>query len=474
MKTKFLQRVLWLMIPLLTLFSTNAWGTAGDDINLINFTSVGNLGHSSYTDTWDIAANTNSSGNVACKVYHATSNDVAYLCFGGKNFTGEDAYLGTKSATSVPVASVSVKILKVTNKAKPLISINSAKLYVYGSYNSGTNTYSNQIDCVDFTSSYAANTTVPISPTSGSAWASGVYFKLVLNITNTDTGNNDYTSIEYMKATEGSTKTLSSIALKTSATKTAYVAGEDFAPAGIVITATYSDASTEDIDYDSNSAKFSFSPSTSLTAGTTSVTVTYGGKTCTQTIAVYAVTVQAKDENGEAIVSGGPGAPSRTGASITCAADALNYKFWKWEVTNASVASSTNKTTTISSPTGAVTVTAKYYLPRTVTWKVNGETWTPSEHSGTDGTSEVKRETTWSALTLPDDPTTSDGCGQKFMGWTPAEIDGSLDKTDDADAISTLEATGLLNSDNKSSKSTSTYKIMNNTTFHAVFADYAE
>ena len=301
------------------------------------------------------------------------------------------------------------------------------------------------------------------------AQVSTLYLKVAWSTSNTNAMIDDFS----LYGTEV-TKTLSSIALKTSATKTAYVAGEDFAPAGIVITATYSDASTEDIDYDSNSAKFSFSPNTSLTAGTTSVTVTYGGKTCTQTIAVYAVTVQAKDENDHAIAAGGPGAPSRTGASITCAADALNYKFWKWEVTNASVASSTNKTTTISSPTGAVTVTAKYYLPRTVTWKVNGDTWTPSENSGTDGTSEVKRETTWSALTLPTDPTTSDGCGNKFLGWTPEPIEGSLDKTDDADAISTLESTGLLNSGNKSSKSTSTYKIMNNTTFHAVFADYAE
>ncbi len=469
MKTKFLKQVVLLMIPLLTLFSTNAWGTAGDVITLIDFTQTGNWGHSTYSDSWDLTANHNSSGNIACVAQYAVSNNETILrAGGGKNalITNQLSYIGTQTATTVPVSTFSVNVTTVTSSAN--LTINSVKLYVYSN-----STFTTQIDCVDQTANYATGA-VNFTPTSGSVWASGVYFKLVWDLSTTATGSNVYTAINKLQITEGSTKTLSSIALKTSATKTAYVAGEDFAAAGMVITATYSDASTEDIDYDSNSAKFSFSPSTSLTAGTTSVTVTYGGKTCTQTIAVYAVTVQAKDENGDAIAAGGPGAPSRTGASITCAADALNYKFWKWEVTNASVASSTNKTTTISSPTGAVTVTAKYYLPRTVTWKVNGETWTPSEHSGTDGTSEVKRETTWSALTLPDDPTTSDGCGQKFMGWTPAEIDGSLDKTDDADAISTLEATGLLNSDNKSSKSTSTYKIMNNTTFHAVFADYAE
>ncbi len=479
MKNLFLTKTRWVVtiIAILTFGVSQVWATAGDVINLVDFTRTGNLGKSDYTATWDIAANTNSSGNVACKVYHATSNNVTYVCFGGRNFTNLDAYLGTKSATSVPVASVSVKILKVTNKATPLISINSAKLYVYGSYNSGTNTYSNQIDCVDFTSSYAANTTVTISPTSGLAWASGVYFKLVLNITNTDTSNNDYTSIEYMKATEGSTKTVSSIALKTSATKTAYVAGEDFNPAGMVITATYSDASTEDIAYDSHSGDFSFSPSTNLTAGTTSVTVTYATKTCTQSINVYAVTLQALDENGDAIRAGGPAAPTRTGATVTKAANAGNYTFKEWVVTNATLENGANSNQKIiTNPTGAVTVTVKYYLPRVVRWLVDGEAWTPytTTGSGTDGSAECARGAQWKTLTLPTDPAplSGEGCGQKFVGWTNSEISGMLDKDDDAAAISTLVSSYLLNSENKSSK-TNTINAATYT-FYAVFADYVE
>ncbi|MCQ2310675.1 MAG: InlB B-repeat-containing protein [Paludibacteraceae bacterium] len=91
-----------------------------------------------------------------------------------------------------------------------------------------------------------------------------------------------------------SSPTLSSIAVKTPPTKTSYTAGDNFDPTGLVITKTMSDESTEDVAYKDESSSFSFEPSTSLVAGTTSVTITYGGKTTTQ-----AVTVTAAPQPGE-------------------------------------------------------------------------------------------------------------------------------------------------------------------------------
>lgn len=114
------------------------------------------------------------------------------------------------------------------------------------------------------------------------------------------------------------------------------------------------------------------------------------------------------------------------------------------------------------------TITVQYGI----TWKVNGETWTPktTTGSGTDGSSLVNSGTQWSALTLPTDPDPDeDGCGQKFIGWITNTITGELDKTDDAAAISALD---ILNSGNQSGKTSET--ITTGTTFHAVFADYAE
>lgn len=88
-------------------------------------------------------------------------------------------------------------------------------------------------------------------------------------------------------------KSLSSIAVKTAPTKTTYEAGEYFDPTGLVITATYSDASTSDISYASNSASFTFSPTTStaLTTSDVSVTITCGGKSTSQAITVNAAKV---------------------------------------------------------------------------------------------------------------------------------------------------------------------------------------
>ena len=77
---------------------------------------------------------------------------------------------------------------------------------------------------------------------------------------------------------------LVSIAITTPSAKTTYVSGETFNPAGMVVTATYSNGATL------KATGYSFSPDTALTDGTTSVTIEYteGGvtKTAEQAITV--------------------------------------------------------------------------------------------------------------------------------------------------------------------------------------------
>lgn len=89
---------------------------------------------------------------------------------------------------------------------------------------------------------------------------------------------------------EVTTKTLSSISLNTSPSKTVYEAGEYFNPTGLVINRTYSDASTDTYSYAGHTSEFGFNPSTStsLTVDDASITVTYGGKTCSLPITVNA------------------------------------------------------------------------------------------------------------------------------------------------------------------------------------------
>ncbi|MBP5477446.1 MAG: InlB B-repeat-containing protein [Paludibacteraceae bacterium] len=147
-----------------------------------------------------------------------------------------------------------------------------------------------------------------------------------------------------------------------------------------------------------------------VAAGTATITCTTtdGGFTATCAVTVRGVTVQARDEDGNTIAAGGPGAPTRSGTTITAAANAGNYVFKEWQVTNATAASTTTSPTTISNPTGAVTVTAVYYKPITITYKANGSTFTTQTYAY-NGT-----------LAFPasnPDGATYSCTGKTFVGW---------------------------------------------------------
>lgn len=102
-------------------------------------------------------------------------------------------------------------------------------------------------------------------------------------------GANDFVSREFTctwaKRPE-STKTLTGIAVTTPPTKTTYTAGENFDPAGMVVTATYSNGETAAV------TGYTYSPNGALTTSNTEITISYTEgvvtKTATQTITVNA------------------------------------------------------------------------------------------------------------------------------------------------------------------------------------------
>lgn len=159
-------------------------------------------------------------------------------------------------------------------------------------------------------------------------------------------------------------KSISSIAVKTAPTKTSYEAGECFNPTGLVITATYSDNSSKDISYASESESFSFSPSTStvLTTSDTSVTITYSGKTCSQAITVSAAKVLSSISisgyttsfvEGDTFAFGGTVTANytdSTSANVTASATFSGYN----------MTTLGNQTVTISYTQGGVTKTTTY------------------------------------------------------------------------------------------------------------------
>lgn len=91
---------------------------------------------------------------------------------------------------------------------------------------------------------------------------------------------NNRTAAIAFNVTAAGSKTLSSIAITTAPTKTAYSAGETFDPTGMVVTGTYSDSSTAVIN------EYSYSPTGALTTSDTTITVTVNGKSATQAITV--------------------------------------------------------------------------------------------------------------------------------------------------------------------------------------------
>lgn len=98
------------------------------------------------------------------------------------------------------------------------------------------------------------------------------FIKIAISSSSTKpTKTNAQFTVDDVKFTYASTKTLSSIAVSGTPNKTTYDQGDLFEVAGLVVTGTYSDDTTDDL---TSKATWTVTPSTGLSAGTTSVSVT--------------------------------------------------------------------------------------------------------------------------------------------------------------------------------------------------------
>lgn len=112
---------------------------------------------------------------------------------------------------------------------------------------------------------------------------------------------------------------LTGIAITKAPTKTTYTQGETFDPAGMVVTATYSNGAKL------TSPSYTFSPAGALTAGDTAITVTYteGGvtKTATQAITVIVLTASTSAAPGVNYTAGLSGLEA---SDVTAFAEAIS------------------------------------------------------------------------------------------------------------------------------------------------------
>ena len=207
-----------------------------------------------------------------------------------------------------------------------------------------------------------------------------------------------------------SSATLDHIAITTAPTTTNYVVGQIFSSAGAVVEAYYSDDSHHEVTA-------SWTPTTPLTAETNkTVTASYteGGvtRTATTTINVYEVTVLKKDETG-ATITVTPPTVSCSVADLTATLTGNTYKFKEWQISGGTLTtpaiSGENSTVSIASVSSAVTVTAVYWKPITITWHVPSGTYDSETHAYG-----------WNVMypSPNPNPETYNCDGKVFVGWT--------------------------------------------------------
>ena len=147
-----------------------------------------------------------------------------------------------------------------------------------------------------------------------------------------------------------------SLSITTAPKKTAYNVGETFDPTGMVLQATLNNDTTKSIT-DTNDLKIS--PSTTLTASDTSVTITYATKTVTQAISVVDLSKDTSGANAPVLTSNMIPVYYDDANSVWRKADSTNktnsaiwynydYKMWA----NAVTVTDTNRSTYLSADAG--------------------------------------------------------------------------------------------------------------------------
>ncbi|MBR4706372.1 MAG: bacterial Ig-like domain-containing protein [Paludibacteraceae bacterium] len=276
MKTKFFKRVLWLMIPLLTIFTTNVWGDE-------TFTRVTALSQLSDGDVVILVSNTaNGSSGKAMSTTQNTNN---------------------RGATAVSISSSGTITLSSGHSVQLLtLKINASGQYGFhtgSGYLAKPNNNNNYLTTNSVAASTAPSGLYAWTPTLPSSGNTNKYIKL-RNVTKTSYYLQYNNGGSGLFSTYGNTQgnpcifkktqscTLSSISLNTSGATTTFCVGETFNSTGLVTTAKYSGGCS-----DATVTPTSISSPNMASAGTKTVTVTYteGGVTKTAT---YDITVNAK------------------------------------------------------------------------------------------------------------------------------------------------------------------------------------
>lgn len=285
------------------------------------------------------------------------------ICFSvGNVWAGQVTISPAQALNEGGVSPITVACAKGDGSSNPAISSGQLRLYqaASGKTTGNTITFSSESAITSIVFTFANSMTASNgsfsegSYDSGSSTWTGSSTSLTLTVTGTTSGTRIYITNMVVTYADGG-KTLSSIAVSGTPTKTAYYAGDEFDPAGLTVTGTYSDESTAPI---TSGITWSYDPSQELALNQTSIDViatvseiaspkfNVTGLTVTEAPAAVnyeKVAAEPADWSGEYL--------------LVYEADATNARVWKGADQANNYAEATISAGVIAAPEGAAVLT---------------------------------------------------------------------------------------------------------------------
>ena len=258
------------------------------------------------------------------------------------------------------VSPITVACARGDGTSNPAISSGQLRLYqaASGKTTGNTITFSSESAITSIVFTFANNMTASNgafsegSYDSGSSTWTGSATSLTLTVTGTTSSTRIYITNMVVTYADGG-KTLSSIAISGTPTKTSYYAGQDFDPAGLTVTGTYSDQSQSTI---TSGITWSYNPSQELALNQTSigVTATVGNISSEEENVAITVTEAPAADNYEKVTA----APNDwSGEYLLVYEDGTTAHVWTGVDAANCYAAATISNDVIAKPEGAATLT---------------------------------------------------------------------------------------------------------------------
>lgn len=254
--------------------STVSWESSNTSVATVSDGVVSAL--SSGTTTITATSTFDQDKSASCTVNVSTSSSET-ITFSEKGYS-DQAVVSTVAGTNF-----SVTFDKGTNSNTPKYYNSGSAVRIYGG---GYFTVASSKTIIGITLTFGTSDGSNAITTNVGTYDNGTWSGSANSIKFTIGGSSGHRRIAAITVTYSGV--LQSISVLTPPDKTTYLAGEYFDPTALVITKSYSDSSSENVEYLGHESDFSFSPSllTALTTSDIEVTITCGGKSCSQAIVV--------------------------------------------------------------------------------------------------------------------------------------------------------------------------------------------